>query len=111
MAPMSTSAGESLDGRKYVTFLDGENDTLTFEDGKFHSSSCDEYGFGKGEYITTTQGDIVYFEAKTVNSDNENMVWSGTVQGDTIKGNYVWTKDGWLGKRTKTKEFQGSMKK
>tara|TARA_Y100000589_G_C26902913_1_gene527008 strand:+ start:140 stop:400 length:261 start_codon:yes stop_codon:yes gene_type:complete len=86
---VNVSAGESLDEKTYVTFLDGENAILTFEDGKFHSSSCDEWGFGKGEYTPKTQGDIIYFEAKTANSDNENMAWSGIVQEDIIKGNYV----------------------
>lgn len=59
MVPWRVSAGAALDGKASITHLDGEDDVLTFKDGTFHSSPCDEWGFGKGEY-TTEEKKIVF---------------------------------------------------
>ena len=109
-APVVALAGGALDGKVFVTMLDGDNDVLTFQEGTFHSSSCDEWGFGKGEYTTQDTGDSISFEAMTTSEKNGNMVWTGTVQGDTIKGKYVWSKEGLFGTKTKTKNFEGTLK-
>jgi len=43
----------------------GDKDTLIFKDGNFHSTGCDQYGFGDGAYTTTVKGDAIQFEAVT----------------------------------------------
>ena len=110
MTPLSVSAGGALDGKTFTAFLDGEDDVLTFQDSTFHSLSCDEWGFGTGEYTTEEQGDSISFEVKTTSENDGSLVWKGTVRGDTIKGSYLWTKKGWFGTKTKTKNFEGTIK-
>ena len=111
ITPMTLLAAGVLDGSTYSTMLDGENDVLTFNDGTFHSSSCDEWGFGKGEYTTEAKEDSISFEATTTSEKDGTMVWTGTIQGDTINGSYYWSKKGFFGTKNKTKTFEGSLNK
>ena len=108
--PTALMAADALDGKTFVTMLDGENDVLTFQDGMFNSSSCEEWGYSPGKYTTTMSGDNLSFEAITTSEKHGGMVWTGTVKGDTIKGSYLWTKEGWFGTKTKTKSFEGTLK-
>ena len=108
--PSTLLAADALEGKTFVTVLDGENDVLTFQDGMFNSSSCEEWGYSPSKYTTTMSGDTLSFEATTTSEKHGGMVWTGTVQGDTIKGSYLWTKEGWFGTKTKTKSFEGTLK-
>lgn len=70
--PMAQAQTATLDGRVFIADAGvkgkaaGEkNDVITFSGGKFHSSSCDQYGFGKGDYRASASGDAVAFEAET----------------------------------------------
>jgi len=90
------SASGVLDGKTFV-IQEGEKgkeakgtDTLVFQDGKFHSVGCDEYGFGDAPYTTTVQGDTVMFVADTTSEKKGKMHWEGTVKGDRIEVTYVW---------------------
>ena len=38
---------------------DEKNDVITFKDGKFHSSACDQYGYGKADYKATDRKSVV----------------------------------------------------
>lgn len=109
LAPVTAYAGGKLDGKVFV--VKGEKgDVLSFEDGKFHSSSCEKWGFGKGDYTTSMAGDATTFTAKTSSGKHGQMVWTGTVKGDTLEGRYTWTKKGWFRTKTKTKQFTGTLK-
>ena len=108
--PMAVMAEGLLDDKAFTTLLDGDNDVLTFQDGMFHSSSCDDWGFGQGQYTTQQTDNGIAFQAKTNSEKHGTMVWTGTVQGDSIKGSYLWTKEGWFGTKSKTKNFAGSLK-
>src|SRR5512144_1217466 len=66
------SAGQgSLDGKTFVVETGekgksaGDKDTLIFKDGNFHSTGCDQYGFGDGAYTSTVSGGAITFEAVT----------------------------------------------
>jgi len=109
--PITLLATDVLEGKTYVTLLDGENDVLTFKDGMFHSSSCDEWGYGPGKYTITKSGESISFEATTTSEKHGSMVWTGIVEGEKITGNYLWTKKGLFGTKTKTKNFYGTLKK
>jgi hypothetical protein len=94
--PMAEAQTASLDGRVFVAdagekgkAADEKNDVITFSGGKFHSSSCDQYGFGKGEYRASASGDAVAFEAETRSEKDGRLVWRGTVRGDEIEGSFV----------------------
>ncbi len=109
LVPVSAIAGGPLDGQAFV--IEGEkNEVLSFENGEFNSSACEKYGFGKANYTTHATGEGTAFTANTSSAKHGNMVWTGTVAGDTVKGSYTWTKQGWFRTKTKTKEFTGALK-
>jgi hypothetical protein len=107
-----------LDGKIFLGQT-GENDKkasdedeLRFQDGKLYSVGCAEWGFDAGAYTTRNEGDNIYFEAETASPKHGKIVWKGTVQGDKINANYVWTKKRWYWKDAhQEKWFQGSLKK
>ena len=66
-----------------------KGDIITFKDGKFHSAMCDQYGYNKGEYKATTQGDATTFETETQSEKHGRLVWKGTVRGGQIEGNFT----------------------
>ncbi|TFH29384.1 MAG: hypothetical protein E4G97_07320, partial [Deltaproteobacteria bacterium] len=80
-----------LDGKSFVVETGekgksgAEKDTLTFKDGNFRSSGCDQYGFGDGAYTSTANGDAIQFEVVTTSSTKGKMTWKGTVTGDKIE--------------------------
>lgn len=87
----------ALDGRRFDSQLGliGKTehvprDILSFAGGLFHSSDCDQYGYSKGRYQTSAQGDGMQFEAETVSADYGRNVWKGVVKGDAIEGTMVF---------------------
>lgn len=94
----------ALDGKVFITDIGfkgkdahEKGDVLTFKDGKFHSSNCDQYGYNKGEYKTNTQGDATTFETETYSEKYGRLAWKGTVRGDQIEGNFtMFPKPGFL---------------
>ena len=107
-AALAMSAGAmaqapSLDGKVFAADAgpkgkdaDEKGDTITFKDGKFHSSVCDQYGYGKGAYRAMAQGDAVSFETETTSEKDGRLVWKGTVRGDTIEGTFIHYRKGWF---------------
>jgi hypothetical protein len=94
--PFAQAQTATLDGRVFVADAgekgkpaDEKNDIITFSGGKFHSSTCDQYGFGKGDYRASPSGDAVAFEAETQSDKDGRLVWRGTVRGDEIEGTFV----------------------
>jgi len=93
----------ALDGRTFVAeagengkAADEKNDVITFAGGKFHSSACDQYGYGKGDYRASASGDAVTFEVETRSEKDGRLVWKGTVRGPDIEGTFVHYRKGWL---------------
>jgi len=109
-APMTVAAADALDGKAYVAMIDGKEDVLSFADGMFHSSACDEWGFGKGAYTTMETDAGTAFEATTTSDEHGTMAWSGTLMGDTLKGSYTWTRSGMAGMKSDTVEFEAGIK-
>ncbi len=96
-------AGQPLDGKVFVAETgekgkraDAARDIITFKDGKFHSSVCEQLGFGPGDYQTSAQGTKVAFNAETRSASQERMVWTGTISNDTIEGTVVYYRKGWF---------------
>ncbi len=98
-APLAAAQG-ALDGKKYTGEIgdkgkaaDELGAVFTFDGGAFRSSVCDRYGFEKGAYSTTKDGDAIRFQARTVSSEHGTNQWSGTIRGDQVEGVLVWQKN------------------
>jgi hypothetical protein len=109
-----------LDGRAFVADAghkgkpaDEKGDVLTFANGRFHSSLCDQYGYDKGEYKATRNGDAVEFEAVTVSEKYGRNVWKGTIRGNDIEGTFLFhPKPGFFNRNPAPEEhwFKGKAK-
>lgn len=119
-APLSFAQTAMLDGRAFVADAglkgkpaDEKGDVLTFAEGKFHSSLCDQWGYNKGEYKATKAGDAVEFEAVTLSEKYGRNVWKGTIRGGEIEGTFVfYPKPGFFNKNPAPEEhwFKGKAK-
>ena len=101
--PVAEAQTTTLDGKVFVADAgekgkpaEEKNDVITFSGGKFHSSLCDQYGYGPGDYKYTPAGYAVAFEAQTQSEKDGGLVWRGTVRGDTIEGTFVHYRKGWM---------------
>lgn len=66
-----------------------KGDIITFKDGKFHSATCDQYGYNKGDYKAVTQGDATTFEVETQSEKYGRLQWKGTVRSNQIEGTFI----------------------
>jgi hypothetical protein len=110
--PLIAMENLTLEGNVYSTKLNGENNILTFRAGSFQSSLYAERGYDKGKYTTVIKGDSILFEARTLSPHDGEILWSGVVEGNSIKGSYLYTKKGWFlfGDITRKKNFNGSLR-
>jgi len=96
-APASSGA---LDGRNFDGIVlecgktSGDADTLTFKDGRFRSSACDQYGYGDGPYTATPSGETVAFAAETESPKYGKLLWKGVVRGARLDGTMTMIRDG-----------------
>jgi hypothetical protein len=119
-APSAFAQKAPLDGRTFAAeaglkgkAADEKGDVITFADGKFHSSACDQYGYNKGEYKATKAGEAIEFEAVTLSEKYGRNVWKGTVRGGEIEGTFVfYPKPGFFNKNPAPEEhwFKGKAK-
>jgi len=108
----STLDGKSFRSRQYND--DGTPrpwDVLVFKDGNFISENCKPYGFVEGPYWLRFDGDSVHFLAELESPTHGTMVWKGTVKGDKIEGNLVWTRKRWYWTIRRSFNFAGSLAK
>lgn len=91
LAARAAAQGDrSLDGRRFEgVFIQrgktsGDADTLTFSNGRFHSSACDRYGYGDAVYAAQRQGDSITFEVETESRKYGTLQWKGVVRGDKL---------------------------
>lgn len=89
-----------LDGKSFFgSFVQkgkttGDADTLTFSAGRFHSSACDQYGYGDGAYQARAEGDAVHFNVETKSPRYGKLVWSGSVKGNDLACDVLMMQDG-----------------
>lgn len=104
-----------LDGMKFKgpTGEKGKNthheDILRFDNGKFTSSECYQFGFVGGPYTATVQSGSIHFTAETVSPTHGKMNWKGTLTGKTLEVDYSWTKQRWLWTTYREYWFKGSL--
>lgn len=102
-APLTMAQTPTLDGKVFIAdagekgkAADEKSDVITFSEGKFHSSLCDQYGYGKGDYKATALGDAMVFDVETSSAKDGRLVWKGTVRGNQIEGTFVHYRKGGL---------------
>lgn len=106
-----------LDGKTFVVWrgLEGHEataqDEIRFFEGKFFSVLCSRYGFRKGTYRATVEGDTISYEVETTSPKHGTIVWEGKITGEEIESIYTWTEKGWF--RTKVRKYwhKGTLKK
>ncbi len=91
LAAGPVAAQTALDGKTFEgVFLErgktrGDADTLSFRNGRFHSSACDRYGYGDAPYrVVAVEGGVIRFEATTESPRYGRLEWSGVVRGDKL---------------------------
>lgn len=118
-ATLAGEAAHRLDGMTFVgnngekgRALDpDEHEEIVFEKGRFRSVSCEPYHFGDSAYSTQVIGETIHFEAITTSPSHGKIVWRGTVEGDTARVSFVWTKERWYWNIHREYWFQGKLKK
>lgn len=86
-------------------------DMLIFEDGMFLSAECYRTcNFPAQPYFVRRKNDGIEFLSVTrcPNKDAE-IVWRGTVEGNTIQGEFTWTMARWYWTIEKTFHFEGTL--
>ena len=68
---------------------DEKGDIITFAGGTFHSSLCDQWGYGKGAYSAKAEGDVISFEAETRSEKDGRLVWGGRLKGGVLEGGFT----------------------
>lgn len=90
----------ALDGRSFEgVFLErgktsGDADTVSFKNGRFHSSACDRYGYSDAAYRTSSAGDMTRFEAVTESAKYGRLLWNGTVHGGKLDATVTMVREG-----------------
>ena len=94
--PLAEAQTVALDGKVFVAdagvkgkAADEKDDVITFANGRFHSSSCDQWGYDKGAYKASSSGEATSFEAETNSAKYGRLVWKGTVRGNEIEGTFM----------------------
>lgn len=116
MTADTLATSTALDGRTYA----GQNgskgkpadhaDEFIFSNGMFRSTSCDAYGFDSGPYQTEVVDGVTYFKAVTKSPSHGQMTWQGKVDGDSIDGTFLWTKERWYWDIRKEYWLKGKLK-
>ena len=90
----------TLDGRSFEGVVlargktSGDADTLIFNDGRFRSTACDQYGYADGPYTASVSGDTIAFEAETESPKYGKLLWKGAVRGHKLDGTMTMVRDG-----------------
>jgi len=111
------AAANILDGKKFKgrTGEKGKKthheDILVFDDGRFTSIECFQFGFESGPYTAAAQSDAIRFKAVTRSPTHGKMEWEGLLKGDTLDVTYSWTKERWLWTTHRVYWFKGTLVK
>jgi hypothetical protein len=88
-------------------------DTLIFKEGKFVSTNCEKNcNYPSQAYFARRLGDKIEFIVETrCQTQDAELVWRGTVDGDNIEGTYSWRSSRWYWTLEKEFWFKGSAEK
>lgn len=98
----ASASWSPLDGKSFNgEMLSGEGKLLTskeklvFQNGRFASEACRDFGFGEGPYWLRLEDNKIHFIAETVSPTNGTMRWKGTIIGGQVDASFIWTKKRW----------------
>lgn len=100
-----TTQTVSLDGRRFEGVVlepgktAGDAERISFRDGRFHSSACEPYGYGEGQYRARQDGEAVVFEVQTESPQYGQLRWACRIAGDKLDGTLTMVRDGAPGNR------------
>lgn len=95
-----TTPTTTLDGKQFRGIVlergktEGDADTLIFQNGRFRSTACDQYGYGDGAYTATTRDGATDFAAETESPKYGKLRWHGTVRGARMDATLTMVRDG-----------------
>ena len=86
-------------------------DVLTFKDGEFISSECQEKcGYSAGDYWVRGYGDVYRVRAETLCENSDALiVWEGVINGNEIEGTFTWINKRWYWTFEKQFWFKGEL--
>lgn len=96
-----SSKEDILDGMVFIGHVGPKGgaaddvDEIYFQNGQFHSKSCNKYGFGSAPYVVSQDGNSIIFKAVTHSTKHGQIVWEGKVIGEEMKATSIWTKKRW----------------
>jgi hypothetical protein len=89
-----------LDGRTFEGVVlecgksSGDAETITFRNGRFHSSACKQYGYVDAPYKASGPQEALAFEVECESPQYGKLLWSGVVRGQRLDGTLVMMRDG-----------------
>ncbi len=88
-------------------------DTLIFKEGTFVSTDCEKNcNYPAQAYFTRRLGEKIEFISETrCLTQDADIVWRGTVDGNNIEGTYSWRSSRWYWTLEKEFWFKGSPEK
>lgn len=95
-----STTSTTLDGKRFLGIVlergktEGDADTLIFENGRFRSTACDQWGYGDGAYTATAQLGATVFAAETESPKYGKLRWHGTVRGARLDATLTMVRDG-----------------
>jgi len=108
----SESIQHPLQGMRFVGpwILDGEEEYIEefiFEDGKFWSRSCLEWGYSPAPYFVRHSPDGVHFYAQLASPEHGTLEFEGVFDGTTLDSTILWEKERWYWSLEQTYQFKG----
>jgi len=87
------------------------DEEIIFRDWKFISAECErKCGYTEGDYwIQHTPNGIKFKTRTNCKNADATMDWEGTVLGDRIEGEFLWTSERWYGTTEKKFWFSGEL--
>lgn len=87
----------------------GDPDRLIFQEGRFISEACKDYGFEEADYSAHQEAGRIRFQATSTSPSHGTMVWSGVREGDRMEADVVWTKERWYWDIRREYRFEGRL--
>ena len=114
LTPAALAEG-ALDGKTFSVSIkemgkdeEPTKDELIFKDGTLTSTECLKYGFDAGPYEYKKMDDGTVFISNSTSQKEGETQWEGKVDGDKIKGTFIWIK---LDQDPVMYKYEGSLKK